>query len=142
MEKECNFEKFGFEKPDFECELLKKDKFDYIFGFVGDNCLLWLESGKCFMATHSNEQDMPEYNLTPIKKEWYEDADNFPEVVKNDDGRIELAIGFDKNRHIFLFRGDDYSNICNGWRKIFSIERFTSDLTVSDLKELQSKYKL
>ena len=78
---ECQFAKYGFEKPDFECELLgtvsgpyENDQF--VVGVLKkgmfNNCPhMWsVKYGTCYTSTLAT--NMPEYNLTPIKKPWYE----------------------------------------------------------------------
>lgn len=77
---ECQFAKYGFEKPDFECEILG-EKFNALVGWASkDNfpfeAVLWSKKG----ITSLNRQS--HYNLTPIKKLWYEDESNFPCLVK------------------------------------------------------------
>lgn len=88
-----SFEKYGFEKPDFkyvtasilekvsrmDCEGLKdeyRNKSVYV-GYLKANdgiiTTIWDEDG--------TNGDFAEYNLTPLKKPWYENPDNFPLVL-------------------------------------------------------------
>lgn len=72
-----NFKDYGFE-ADFEGEILKEleEKFigiawnEYEKDFYPRQ---WHKNGKCFCSS--------EYNLNPIKKEWYENHDNFPCII-------------------------------------------------------------
>lgn len=71
---ECSFAKYGFEKPDFECEILKEYG-DYLIGARLD-LDVWIhmrwykKTGGAYLSD--------DFNLTPIKKPWYEDESNFP----------------------------------------------------------------
>jgi hypothetical protein len=84
---------YEFEKPEFECELLKTFKTDLniIFGigytiitknkipapypYIWDMC-----NGICY-DTYDNQ--LEELNLTPIKPKWHEDESNYPAVMYN-----------------------------------------------------------
>ena len=81
-----NFKDYGFE-ADFEGEILKE--FKDMGGFIGyvkhqgqiiEN--LWWGNGK--------NRFKEEYNLKPIKKEWYENPDNFPCLVIYEGKEIKL----------------------------------------------------
>ena len=77
-----NFEEYGF-AGNFEGEILKVIDGNYI-GYYKDLGIIptkWHEDGLCF------EEEDSDYNLTPIKKEWYEKEDNFPCLVKILDDR-------------------------------------------------------
>lgn len=91
IEKEQNsFNKFGFETPEFEGEILKKIKYgligcvDSINGYMA---IEWNEHGTSFYG----EKRMEAYNLTPLKKPWYENEDKFPCLcyLKSIDQNIE-----------------------------------------------------
>ena len=69
-----NFKDYGF-TANFEGEILKKIG-DYYVGYVGrDSCTI-IDSTKWDLK--GNDVDIQEYHLKPIKKEWYENPDNFP----------------------------------------------------------------
>lgn len=82
-----SFNKYGFETPEFEGEILKEID-GKVLGYVKDTdeyntstiALLWnSKTGKI------NENYTNIYDLTPIKKEWYEENINFPIMLKNID---------------------------------------------------------
>jgi hypothetical protein len=73
-----NFKEYGFE-ADFEGEILG-ERHGFYIGFVtGDmlvfKSMMWAKSGK----TAQNIENR--FNLTPIKKEWYEVESNFPRLI-------------------------------------------------------------
>lgn len=69
-----NFKDYGF-TANFEGEILKKIG-DYYVGYIGRDYCTIIDSTKWDLE--GNDVDMQEYHLKPIKKEWYENADNFP----------------------------------------------------------------
>lgn len=79
-ERKEHFAKFGFEVPEFECELLKTVKINTIseHEFVGfiktkdgfTHSHTWLKDGQCI---DSSRKPVKKYNLTPISKQWHED---------------------------------------------------------------------
>lgn len=115
---ECQFAKFGFEAPEFEGEILKElsdhNGKKYFIGYSIDvregigfpYPKTWTEDGKCF---NDDDIKIDGFDLTPIKKPWYEDESNFPclaldtkhdvwtvlyrksEVINSDEERYELA---------------------------------------------------
>ena len=84
-----NFKDYGFE-ADFEGEILKEVKYcrnqKYYIGYSIDireglgypYPKAWLSSGACIDDDNNIVED---FSLKPIKKEWYENADNFPCIV-------------------------------------------------------------
>ena len=85
-----NFKEFGF-KADFEGVIcFQDDDFNIFFGFI-------VEDGKK-LARSWNKYGVSgmsyEYDLTPIKKEWYENPDNFPCLVYMEDKRDEEDKGY------------------------------------------------
>ena len=91
-----NFKDYGFE-ADFEGEILKEVKelkgIEYLGYFIGGNktyypCI-WTKSGRIW-KTSVSEKDRDLYNLKPIKKEWYENPDNFPCIVIYEEKEIKL----------------------------------------------------
>ena len=84
---ECQFEKYGFEKPDFECEILKEYN-DHLVGAVYQNekyfGTSWNKQGACLQTKGFGYINM---DLTPIKKPWYEIC-KYPVIVKTEDSNI------------------------------------------------------
>lgn len=82
---ECKFIKYGFQKPDFECEILAER--DNIFiGYVRTHDkqvypTYWHKNG-CRKLGEGNI-----WNLTPIKKPWYETC-KFPALVWDEDNDL------------------------------------------------------
>ena len=80
LTEECQFAKYGFEKPDFECEILKEYD-DHLIGAVYQNEAYfgtsWTKEGTCLQTKGFGYINM---NLTPIKKPWYETC-KFPCLV-------------------------------------------------------------
>ena len=96
---ECQFAKYGFEKPDFECELFGtvSDPFrknSFVIGVIKkgmfNNCPhMWsVKYGTCY--TSSLASNMPEYDLTPIEKPWYKTY-KFPCLVKDGDDTFTIS---------------------------------------------------
>lgn len=85
--KEDMFNQYGFEAPDFECTILAKVKDEYVGYYVTNNkaiiALSWSSNGSGYIGTIYN----PDYNLTPIKKPWYETC-KYPVIVKTEDNNI------------------------------------------------------
>ena len=100
--KEDMFKQYGFEVPDFECTILAKVKDKYI-GYVVTNQgdvypTYWYANG-CRHIDQGNQ-----WNLTPIKKPWYETC-KFPVLVWNEDSDL-VAIETRKDYN------DAYLSIC------------------------------
>lgn len=69
-ETKLHFAKYGFEVPEFECEILKE--FDsYVLGYFKENTVIipctWYKRGGTLTAPHAKSRE--KYNLTPLKKE-------------------------------------------------------------------------
>ena len=81
LTEECQFTKYGFEKPAFECEILKEYN-DHLVGAVYQNEAYfgtsWNKQGTCLQTKGFGYTNM---NLTPIKKPWYETC-KFPCLIK------------------------------------------------------------
>ena len=76
-----NFKDYGFE-ADFKGEILRKTKHDIYIGYVvdgadADYAIEWNSKGDNLLSSRFDRN----FNLKPIKKEWYENADNFPCLV-------------------------------------------------------------
>lgn len=75
--KSDSFKQHGFEIPSFAGEILKKID-GYHIGYIQDHdgisSVVWYEDGV-------SDLQLDKFNLTPIKKEWYEYPENFPALV-------------------------------------------------------------
>ena len=92
--KEDMFKQYGFEVPDFDCVILTKVNNDYVGYYVTDNkviiALSWSSNGSGYIGTTYN----PEYNLTPVKRPWYETC-KFPVLVSDTDNNTFLLYRVD-----------------------------------------------
>ena len=102
---ECQFEKYGFEKPDFKGEILKEYD-DHLVGAVYQNekyfGTSWNKQGTCLQTKGFGYINM---DLTPIKKPWYETC-KFPVLVWDDDN--DLFVIRTRGEYTAL-----YLNVCN-----------------------------
>lgn len=84
QKQECQFAKYGFEVPkdieEDEIVLLGKDSKNTILGTVAGLAFCWRE-GKAYRLRNDFKR-VSGFDLTPIKKPWYEDENNFPCLVK------------------------------------------------------------
>ena len=105
LTEECQFTKYGFEKPAFECEILKEYN-DHLVGAVYQNEAYfgtsWNKQGTCLQTKGFGYTNM---NLTPIKKPWYETC-KFPVLVWDDDN--DLFVIRTRGEYTAL-----YLNACN-----------------------------
>ena len=90
--KEDMFKQYGFEVPDFDCTILAKVEDKYI-GFVTTNQgdvypTYWFANG----CRHIDEGN--QWNLTPIKKPWYEIC-KFPVLLWDTDNNAFLLYRID-----------------------------------------------
>lgn len=126
-----DFAKYGFEMPEFECEILKEINHHQIIGtfkFEGvDYASTWnKKTGFC-------NQDKS-FNLTLIKKEWYKNKDNFPCLVY---GRWEQFIPDEDNesyRRYFVYI-DDINELINYFD---DLEKNKSMFRLATNKEIES----
>ena len=82
-----SFTAHGFEVPDFEGEIFYiNNKYGTIHGIVLEEgssySIEWNHAGQVLNITLS--RGVKSYNLTPIKKEWYENPENFPAMLIRD----------------------------------------------------------
>lgn len=114
---ECQFAKYGFEVPEFEGEILKElsdhNGKKYFIGYSIDVRVgiaypypkTWTEDGKCF---NDDDIKIDGFDLTPIKKPWYEYESNIGKLIidiANNSGLyIFDSLKFDKdiNRNILV----------------------------------------
>lgn len=105
-----NFKDYGFE-ADFEGHIYERDR-TYLLGKVRLDCDIKLfrwnyQTGVC--------REDEKYNLKPIKKEWYENPDNFPCIVMqiNCIDNIEIDCG-----HIIFRNIDDFNRFGGDYRHL------------------------
>jgi len=84
--KDKNGKIYEFEKPEFECELLKV-KNGMIYGIATNHqnsvcSFQWNTAGSIYSTTASSLKGSGVRNLTPVEPKWYEDENNFPALVK------------------------------------------------------------
>ncbi len=95
--KKNNFEEYGF-IGDFEGKIYFEDSAGLLLGKVNEDSYYWdCVNGKCFSIY--NNKSVAKYNLTPIKKKWYEIEENFPCLVVAECGDYKdtfVAIEFNK----------------------------------------------
>jgi hypothetical protein len=89
--KDEQFAKFGFETPEFECELWKKVG-NYIVGYVVNEhseltSYAWDEEGTCW---DTDNMDVDCYKLNLLEKPWYEDESNFPKYLICDETAAKI----------------------------------------------------
>ncbi len=88
---ECQFAKYGFEKPDFECVILTKIKDEFIGYIIKQDirkqdiviATTWSEDGIAYLGSKRDRK----YDLPPIKRPWYETC-KFPILVWDDDNDL------------------------------------------------------
>ncbi len=108
--KRNNFEEYGF-KADFDGEIYFKESCDYMYGLVNNVAYFWNKDGFCYESDIDEVERVYKYDLTPIKKKWYEIEENFPCLVVTEDGDYKetfVAIKFNKEAYTL-----DYSD--GGW---------------------------
>ena len=120
---ECQFAKYGFEKPDFECELLKEFN-GKVLGIVysvdgpkKDAIAFWWDA-KTGKTGQSNKYYTNMYNLTPIKKEWYETC-KFPCIIMADDC-MPVVVKHYEDGYVYDFRDNKYC--VKSWRLLTNNE--------------------
>lgn len=79
-----NFKDYGFE-ADFEGEILRKTKHNIYIGYVVDGvdteyAIEWNSKGDNLLSSRFDKN----FNLKPIKKEWYENLDNIGKIISYD----------------------------------------------------------
>lgn len=123
---------YEFEKPDFNCKLLFYSDNEIHGVFRNEGSYYSCEwSAITGIALHSTETviELSDYNLTPLKKQWYEDESNFKALLfRPKNSNFTIA----KNKGQFL-------NLkLNGWRLATKQERdslhVSLDKEVSDGK--------
>lgn len=75
-----NFEEYGF-TADFEGEILKEGNNGHLNQIYSGYIKTKTETIIAMWNNNGFDIFSSGYNLTPIKKEWYEDEDNFPRIV-------------------------------------------------------------
>ena len=118
LTEECQFTKYGFEKPDFECEILKEYD-DHLIGAVYQNeayfGTTWTKEGNCLQTKGFGYINM---NLTPIKKPWYETC-TFPCIIMADYCMPVVVKHYDDG-YVYDFRDNKYC--VKSWRLLRNTE--------------------
>lgn len=106
---ENSFNKFGFETPDFEGEILKEVEGCLIGWHRHKGSIIscsWNTKGICYSTMNYKD----DYNLTPLKVNWWEKDENFPcLMVRLKDGIKKFGVFKNKN-HVLALHPKD------GWR--------------------------
>lgn len=97
-----SFTKNGFETPiGWEGEILKEYDNNFVGGAIATRhdkeesvSVVWDKEG---IVKNGN----PRYNLTPIKKAWYEDESNFPCIVVDANNNMEICSNIDYFNSVF-----------------------------------------
>ena len=117
-ELECQFEKYGFEKPDFKGEILKEYD-DHLVGAVYQNekyfGTSWNKQGTCLQTKGFGYINM---DLTPIKKPWYETC-KFPCIIMAD-YCMPVVVKHYEDGYVYDFRDNKYC--VNSWRLLTNTE--------------------
>ena len=118
LTEECQFAKYGFEKPYFECEILKEYD-DHLVGAVYQNEAYfgtsWTKKGTCLQSKDFGYTNM---NLKPIEKPWYETC-KFPCVIMADYCMPVVVKHYDDG-YVYDFRDNKYC--VKQWRLITNDE--------------------
>ena len=118
LTEECQFAKYGFEKPDFECELWKVEtstSTEFIHGLVLNDYahpMGNLEYHKWNKKTGEVLVGCSSKNLTPIKKPWYETC-KFPCIIRAD-ACTPVVVHYFENGYVYDFRDNKYC--VKSWR--------------------------
>lgn len=118
-----NFKDYGFE-ADFEGEIKFIDSFDHYIGIcewskemptkTKDKQTVYWVKNKCYLITLSGILRISSRDLTPIKKEWYLNKDNFEEykgkIIINKYGNIRMIQSIDENK-VSTFEQNMYHDI-------------------------------
>lgn len=115
-----------FEKPDFECELLKVVN-SRIIGYIKPNkCTTTIYPMSWFFKTgdiiiqYSDQMKFKDSNLTPIKLEtpWYEDEGNFPVIMIDEKSFDEPLDCVCRSKEIY----EDMCKFNKNWRLLTNEE--------------------
>ena len=121
---ECQFAKYGFEKPDFECELWQVEtstSFEYVHGLVLNDYAHPtgnLEYHKWNKKTGEVLVGCSSKSLTPIKKPWYETC-KFPCIIM-EDHCMPVVVKHSEDGYVYDFRDNKYC--VKSWRLLTNNE--------------------
>ena len=109
-----NFKDYGFE-ADFEGEICFENHNGFYIGYVnkpvGKIIKQWSKNdGNCFCMEGYDDR---QYDLKPIKKEWYENPNNFPCIIIQPNCTGDTTIEDD---FLILRNIDDYNNFGGVYR--------------------------
>mgnify|MGYP003594716648 CR=1 FL=1 len=120
---ECNFTKFGFEKPNFECKILGEiDGVLYGATWIQINSTPGMEEFNWYPEqwdkVDGSAHDDSKHDLTPIKKPWYETC-TFPCIIMADYCMPVVVKHYDDG-YVYDFRGNKYCT--KAWRLLTNTE--------------------
>lgn len=107
-----SFEKFGFEEFEKQYETRKvisinlcfENHANFIIGYIetinGKFEKMWNKNGECFSLDGDSQN---RYNLTPLKKEWYEKEENFPCVATKDGNNFHILESIDDLKRACIY---------------------------------------
>lgn len=106
---ENSFKKYGFEEPEFKGEILKEVNGTFV-GYIMVGATLYAPTPHAMTWDYNGRMTMPllvgdgdRCDLTPIKKEWYEEDNAFPRLM-TDGIRFIVVDGYDKERNVLKNR--------------------------------------
>lgn len=115
---ECQFTKYGFEKPEFECEIFA-EKDNMLIGYAreggtGSNVeTMWQKDG-CSVFTEG------EFDLTPLKKEWHDvlDWSKGVAIIDTDTNKFHGVAYHRYKNTVETYRGEVLCQdiTCDEWR--------------------------
>ena len=97
---------YEFNKPKFECELLKVVE-DIIIGWYLHSNIVYA----CSWKLDGTDLSSHEKHLTPIKKQWFDYPENFPCIISNNDftkSKVIMHKNYEQSGWINL--------LSHGWR--------------------------
>ena len=120
---ECQFAKYGFEKPDFECKILGEiDGVLYGATWIQINSTPGMEEFNWYPEqwdkVDGSAHDDSKHDLTPIKKPWYETC-KYPCVIMAD-YCMPVVVKHYEDGYVYDFRDNKYC--VNSWRLLTNDE--------------------
>jgi len=121
-----NFKDYGF-TADFEGEIFC-ERNNALFGIVINSlgyvfCAKWVNGNATQIGPDCyTKEDIGKYNLTPIKKEWYENPNNFSALIVTNSG-MGAWVHYYENSKVYDARSNSYSIINSNWRLVTKEEK-------------------
>lgn len=108
-----NFEDYGF-KAGFRGEILRKTNHNIYIGYIVEGKdIEYAIEWNCKGDNLLNSRFSKNYNLTPIKKQWYENTDNFPCIVM----QVNCVDSYEIDCGHLVFRNiDDFNKFGGDYR--------------------------